>query len=66
MCTADVGLVSYVWVKDAEIPTADFNTAHKCKNFDAIRDWMKNHQILEQGPEDYPVRQTGDREMDVF
>jgi hypothetical protein len=43
----------------------DFNTDHKCKNFDAIRQWAEERQIPVNVPQDYlqpPVE--GDRIYD--
>ncbi len=31
----------------------DFNTEHKCKNFDAIRQWAQERQIPEKVPLDF-------------
>lgn len=40
MCNADTGVLGQVW-HNPEAPEAfpDFRSHHKCKNFDAIRDW---------------------------
>ena len=46
MCTADYGVLGQWWVKDVG-PFVDFNTKHKCKNFDDIREWAKRHQVNE-------------------
>ncbi|KAH7393363.1 hypothetical protein BKA64DRAFT_644116 [Cadophora sp. MPI-SDFR-AT-0126] len=54
MCTPDTGLLGQVWW-DREYPKAfvDFNTEHKCKNFEAIRQWAEERQIPEDVPEDF-------------
>ena len=54
MCTPDTGLLGQVWW-DPEYPQAfvDFNTEHKCKNFDAIRQWAEKRQIPETVPADF-------------
>lgn len=46
MCNADTGVLGQVWF-DQDSPTAfpDFNTKHKCKNFDAISKWAVEHQV---------------------
>lgn len=46
MCNADTGVLGQVWF-DRESPTAfpDFNTKHKCKNFDDISKWAVEHQV---------------------
>ena len=40
----------------------DFNTRHKCRNFDAVRQWAFEHQAPEEVPEDYlkPPRSMDD------
>ncbi|KAI9049225.1 hypothetical protein LZ554_007072 [Drepanopeziza brunnea f. sp. 'monogermtubi'] len=54
MCTPDTGLLGQVWW-DPEYPKAfvDFNTEHKCKNFEAIRQWAEERQLPETVPEDF-------------
>jgi len=54
MCTVDTGLLGQVWW-DRSHPKAfvDFNTVHKCKNFDAIRQWAEERQISETVPNDF-------------
>ncbi|KAJ0103755.1 hypothetical protein J7T55_001374 [Diaporthe amygdali] len=56
MCNADTGVLGQVWF-DHESPTAfpDFNTRHKCKNFDDISRWAVEHQELvpDALPDDY-------------
>ena len=49
MCTADVTLLTYSWVQGLEHPTPDFNTRHKCRDFQAISTWADNHRT-EFGP----------------
>lgn len=46
MCNADTGVLGQVWF-DQDSPTAfpDFNTKHKCKNFDDISKWAVEHQV---------------------
>ncbi|KAL5118838.1 hypothetical protein ACEQ8H_003160 [Pleosporales sp. CAS-2024a] len=58
MCTVDVGVLGQVWYQppgsDVEA-FVDFNTVHKCRNFDAIRDWAEKHQLPDENeiPPDY-------------
>jgi len=47
MCTADFGVFGQLWVKDPPFPFVDFNTKHKCRNFEAIRAWAEENQIKE-------------------
>ncbi len=63
MCTVDVGVLGQVWIHP-EAPEAyvDFNTQHKCRNFDSIRRWAEERQMPAEVPEDWlePPEQ-GDR-----
>ncbi|KAH8432921.1 oxidase ustYa family protein [Aspergillus melleus] len=54
MCTIDTGVLGRVWVfPDEPTPFVDFNTKHKCKNFDAIRQWAEDNQLPEQPPTNF-------------
>lgn len=44
MCDADVGVFNYNWVKGRSRPYPNFNTMHKCRNFDDVLTWAKSHQ----------------------
>ncbi|KAF3479414.1 uncharacterized protein GIQ15_06390 [Arthroderma uncinatum] len=44
MCTADTGVFGQWFVRGIG-PFVDFNTKHKCKNFEQIRDWAKKAQV---------------------
>jgi len=61
MCTADVGLVSFVWVKSQNGPVADLSTKHRCRDFEAIRDWASERQVTGELAEVKPVTRPGDR-----
>ncbi|KKY30446.1 putative tat pathway signal sequence [Diaporthe ampelina] len=56
MCNPDTGVLGQVWF-DQDSPTAfpDFNTKHKCKNFDDISRWAIENQEPLPGalPDDY-------------
>jgi hypothetical protein len=54
MCTVDVGVLGQVWLHP-EAPEAyvDFNTEHKCRNFEAIKGWAEVRQMPEKVPEDW-------------
>ncbi|KAH8775126.1 hypothetical protein BGZ57DRAFT_371344 [Hyaloscypha finlandica] len=54
MCTVDTGMLGQVWW-DKRFPKAfvDFNTEHKCKNFDAVRQWAEERQLPEKVPDDF-------------
>ncbi|KAH8683158.1 hypothetical protein BGZ60DRAFT_367591 [Tricladium varicosporioides] len=57
MCMPDTGVLGQVWW-DPKAPKAfvDFNTEHKCKNYDAIRQWAEKRQIPEEVPQDFLQR----------
>lgn len=46
MCNVDTGVLGQVWT-DPENPTAfpDFNTKHKCKNYDEVRKYAEKLQV---------------------
>ena len=46
MCNIDTGVLGQVWT-NPKAPEAfpDFNTQHKCKNYDAIKQWAIDHQV---------------------
>jgi Mycotoxin biosynthesis protein UstYa len=70
MCQADVGLVPFVWVAQrpwyenrTEIPHRlpnFFYTAHKCRDFDSIREWYLQQQTSAPYEHADWVPQTGD------
>lgn len=39
MCQGDMGLMTYNWVKDNPIMYPDFDTRHRCRNFDKLLEW---------------------------
>jgi hypothetical protein len=63
MCMPDTGVLGQIWW-DKKAPKAfvDFNTEHKCKNYEAIREWAKERQIPETVPGDFlmPPESIGD------
>ncbi|KAH7077437.1 hypothetical protein FB567DRAFT_596604 [Paraphoma chrysanthemicola] len=47
LCEIDVGVYGYVWFHlpgDRLRPTFDFNSTHKCRNFEEIREWSEKSQ----------------------
>lgn len=67
MCTVDVGVLGQVWYQPpGKGPEAfvDFNTVHKCRNFENVRDWAEKHQLPDADtvPDDYlELPKEGDR-----
>ncbi|KAJ4359768.1 uncharacterized protein N0V89_000324 [Didymosphaeria variabile] len=48
MCTVDIGVLGQVWYQPegkAPEPFVDFNTVHKCRNFEDVRGWAERHQL---------------------
>ena len=45
MCDGDVGILTFDWVKNHSRPYPNFNTLHKCRNFDDILEWGRAHQV---------------------
>ncbi|PTU18998.1 hypothetical protein P175DRAFT_0442924 [Aspergillus ochraceoroseus IBT 24754] len=54
MCTIDIGVLGQVWLHP-ENPSAfvDFNTEHRCRNFEDIREWAEKNQLPEHAPSDF-------------
>jgi hypothetical protein len=46
MCNVDTAVLGQVWADEQKpFPFPDFNTNHKCKNYDDIRIWAKKLQV---------------------
>ncbi|KDR73859.1 hypothetical protein GALMADRAFT_71587, partial [Galerina marginata CBS 339.88] len=45
MCSADVGMITFEWVKGHSHPYPDFNTQHKCRNFEKILAWEIDNAV---------------------
>lgn len=63
MCTVDSGVLGQVWIyPENPEPYVDFNTQHRCKNFDAIRRWAEENQLPPDPPSDFlQAPSEGDR-----
>ena len=63
MCTTDVGVFGQVWLyPDHPEPFVDFNTQHRCRNFEGIRQWAERNQLPEEVPSDFlEPPKVGDR-----
>ncbi|CAI7675679.1 unnamed protein product [Penicillium manginii] len=63
MCTVDTGVVGQIWIyPENPEPYVDFETHHKCKNFEDIRQWVEKSQLPEKPPWDFLVHPgPGDR-----
>lgn len=56
MCTVDVGVLGQVWWnKEKPMAYPDFNTEHKCRNFEDIRRWAEENQAPRDVPDDYLI-----------
>jgi hypothetical protein len=45
MCNADVTMITWYWVQGHRVPYPNFNTRHRCRNFEKIIDWSVEHAI---------------------
>jgi hypothetical protein len=49
MCNPDVGVLGQVWwqPENSTNPSAfvDFNTVHRCRDYEAVRVWAEAHQL---------------------
>ncbi|USP80641.1 hypothetical protein yc1106_07915 [Curvularia clavata] len=49
MCNPDVGVLGQVWWQPENepepMPFVDFNTRHRCRDYEAIRRWAEAHQL---------------------
>lgn len=54
MCAIDIGMLGQVWI-NTSAPEAfvDFNTKHKCRDFEAVRIWAEERQMPEVVPNDW-------------
>jgi hypothetical protein len=50
MCHADTGIITHNWVKHFPRPYPNFNTWHKCRNFDSVMEWVKDSQLPQRPP----------------
>lgn len=50
MCNPDVGVLGQVWWQPAGEPHpmafVDFNTRHRCRDYEGVRRWAEAHQML--------------------
>ncbi|KAF9808679.1 hypothetical protein IEO21_07791 [Rhodonia placenta] len=45
LCVADTGLITYHWVEGRDAPFPDFNTLHKCKDVNKIKEWNRENGV---------------------
>lgn len=45
MCTADVGIVPFVWVGKKGRLTADMDRMHTCRDYEAVRQFVKQNSV---------------------
>ncbi|KAF2006138.1 hypothetical protein P154DRAFT_422717 [Amniculicola lignicola CBS 123094] len=68
MCVTDVGVLGQVWWQpegdDKPTQFVDFNTKHRCRNYEAIRAWAEAHQLPPESEVDmnhfYEMPKPGD------
>ena len=65
MCDADVGLIPMYWVKRHDHPYPDFSTYHKCRDFEAVKDWARENQVdMGEGWKGYLEKPDGAVELE--
>lgn len=65
MCQPDTGVFGQYWISDIGATFVDFQTEHKCKNFEELRDWVVSNQVSEEFYNaSRVVRRPGDIVMD--
>lgn len=45
VCDADPGIITFRWVEKVSGPYPDFNTRHKCQNYESLLQWNKERQV---------------------
>ncbi|KAF2823559.1 hypothetical protein CC86DRAFT_299218, partial [Ophiobolus disseminans] len=60
MCQFDTGLVTYDWVLDHQQPTPNSNAIHKCVDWDALQNWLRERAV--DIPEGFKWQQPKDQE----
>lgn len=54
MCKPDLGFLGQVWYNTSfPSPFVDFNTQHKCRNYEALRQWAEVRQLPVEVPPDF-------------
>lgn len=69
MCVPDIGVLGQVWWKSEDMPQpmpfVDFNTEHRCRDFEGVRLWAKKHQLPDEKDVDlehfYRMPEPGDQ-----
>lgn len=46
MCSSDVTPLPWMWDEEAHMAKEVATVLHTCRNFNAIRDWAKEHRII--------------------
>ncbi|KAF2443712.1 hypothetical protein P171DRAFT_455564 [Karstenula rhodostoma CBS 690.94] len=56
MCVPDIGVLGQVWYKlesmPQPMPFVDFNTEHRCRDFESVRTWAERHQLPDESEVD--------------
>lgn len=59
MCVTDIGVLGQVWWQSEDMenpmPFVDFNTKHRCRDFEAIRKWAEEHQLPPESDVDMSI-----------
>jgi len=47
MCDADEGLISFNWMKNHTLAHPNFNTQHRCRDYQAVYTWARSREMRE-------------------
>lgn len=53
MCSSDITPITYAWYPKYQKVLPTMGITHTCRDFDAIRDWAKEHQTHKFDAEDH-------------
>jgi hypothetical protein len=48
MCHGDLAATIWRYNEQMQMPVATLGSLHTCRNFDKIRDWALEHQVLDK------------------
>ncbi|KAF8877558.1 hypothetical protein CPB84DRAFT_1688693, partial [Gymnopilus junonius] len=63
MCTADSGMITFEWVRGFSTPYPDFNTRHRCRNFEKMIGWQNANGVDSVIPQSHVIRLDGEVDL---
>lgn len=64
MCDADSSPMAFYWIKGYPRPYPNFNTWHKCRNYDELQDWAAQRHV--DRPSSWEALRMATPESDIF